>query len=134
MRSSNRLVVAGLLGAALFAGCGTDGTAGSAPVITELTLDPTSVARGTATISARFVVTDADRDANAFQVRLVAPGGAVSNLGPSMITGLAGNTGVPVTARIALILNVAGQYTLEVQVNDAAGHASNRLGGTLTVM
>ena len=51
-----------------------------------------------------------------------------------MITGLAGNTGVPVTARIALILNVAGQYTLEVQVNDAAGHASNRLSGTLTVM
>jgi hypothetical protein len=133
MRSPSTRLVTGLLGLALIAGCGSDVAAGSAPVISSLTLDPSSVAHGTVMISARFTVTDADLDANAFQVRLISPGGASSSLGPAMITGLAGHSGVPVTVGLTLALNVAGQFTLEFQVNDAAGHASNRLSGVVTV-
>jgi hypothetical protein len=121
-----------LLALSLAAACGTEGTQGSAPVITDLTLDPTTVALGTSTLTARFTVNDADLDANAFLVHLTGPDRVTRTLGPSTITNLAGRNNVVVMARISLILNAAGAYTVELQVNDLAGHGSNRLGGTVT--
>jgi hypothetical protein len=130
MRRLVPLLVLGLL-VGLVAGCGED--SGTAPAISDLTLQTTSVVVGQqATVSGQFTFSDPDGDVESFSVTVTAPTGASQTVGPQAIQGAAGVTDGPVALALVFNPGVAGDYVLEVWVTDGAGNESNRLTGTVT--
>ncbi|MBI5527170.1 MAG: hypothetical protein HY897_12615 [Deltaproteobacteria bacterium] len=106
---------------------------GSAPVISELTYSPDTGTAGTQiTISGSFMFTDADGDVSKVATGATPPGGAFQEGPVAEIQG-AGKTQGQAMFILALLPTVAGEYTFEVWLIDAAGNASNRLSGTVTV-
>ena len=131
MRKLVSALVIVLLGSVLCLGCGGD--EGTAPAISDLTLQTTSGAVGVqATISGQFTFTDPDGDLESFSVEVTAPNGQSQTLGPQPIQGASGLTTGPVGLAVVLNPPVAGDYALAVWVTDGAGNDSNRLDATFT--
>ncbi|MBI5477669.1 MAG: hypothetical protein HY906_02370 [Deltaproteobacteria bacterium] len=121
------LLLAGLLSA----GCSED--TGTAPAISDLTLQTTTVTVGQqATVSGQFTFSDPDGDLESFSVQVTAPTGLSQTVGPQAIQGAAGVTAGPITLAVVFNPGVAGDFVLDVWVVDSAGNESNRLTSTVT--
>jgi hypothetical protein len=106
---------------------------GSAPVISDLAYDPKTGTAGTqVNISGNFNFTDADGDVAKVASGATPPGGAFQE-GPVAEIAGAGKTQGQAMFLLALLPQVAGEYTFEVWLIDAAGNASNRLSGSVMV-
>jgi hypothetical protein len=120
-----------LLATLLSAGCGED--QGTAPTISDLSLQTTSVTVGQqATVTGQFTFSDPDGDLESFSVEVTAPTGLSQTVGPQAIQGAAGVTDGPISLAVVFNPGVAGDFVLDVWVVDGAGNESNHLTGTVT--
>ena len=120
-----------LLATLLSAGCSDD--QGTAPAISDLSLQTTSVPVGQqATVSGQFTFSDPDGDLESFSVQVTAPTGQSQTVGPQAIQGAAGVTDGPIGLAVVFNPGVAGDFVLDVWVVDSAGNESNHLTGTVT--
>jgi hypothetical protein len=131
MRTRVPVLVSVLLASLLAVGCGED--KGTAPTISDLTIQTTSVTVGEqVTVSGQFTFSDPDGDLESFSVEVTAPTGLSQTVGPQAIQGAAGVTTGPVGLAVVFNPGVVGDYVFAVWVTDSAGNDSNRLSGTVT--
>lgn len=104
-----------------------------APSISNLRYSPDE-----APIAAPFQVTgqldftDPDGDLAAIAFQITAPDGTASAPSRSELSGVDGLTAASLQITFTAIAPVAGDYDFEVWLEDTAGHASNRLSGTVS--
>ena len=119
-----------LVAAALLGGC-SDEDPGTAPAISDLTYDPASGTAGAqVTITGQFTFSDPDADVESYTIELAGPGNLAQTIGPQVLQGAAGVNSGPITLALMLGPPVAGTYSFDVWLTDAAGNESNRLTGT----
>ena len=129
---------AALASAILLSACGSDdGDAGdedkgSAPAIEQLSFDPQNVQAGKQSVlTGKFAFHDADSDADRFAAAIVLPDGSRQSLPPTKTQGTVGRASGQVEFLMAVAPPVAGNYTIEVWMVDAADNESNHLDGSL---
>jgi hypothetical protein len=115
------------------AACGSDDD-GTAPAISNLAFTPTTLTAGLqTTLNGTLAFTDPDGDLADLGVELTLPDQSKQSLPMTPLQ----NVGTMTSGTIAWALIVtpptAGTYQLELWIVDAEDHASNRLGGTITV-
>ena len=125
----------------LIVSCGGGGGGGSAPVfhapdISALTMSPTSANQfsGTIQVNFSFNATDSDGDMSSFTMTAYDQSNAVIDKGTASIKGASGVTGGTISGYFSPDTAVAGTYTVDFYVTDAAGLHSNHLSQTVTVI
>lgn len=115
-------------------GDGGDGPTGTAPTISQLQLNPTTISVGvTTTLTGNFQLGDPDGDATVALIELDLPAGAgTQSLSDTPLQGVAGQQLVSVTLQVMLNVPVAGEYTLRIRVRDSANNLSNALETVVT--
>jgi hypothetical protein len=122
-----------ITGAALATGC-TSQVGGTAPVISGLVLDPSTVEAG-ATQSLQGTLSFEDPDADILEVQtwMLAPGQPAMAGPTSAVAGARGQQTGTVSLALIAAFPSAGEYEVEVRVRDAEGNDSNALRGQITV-
>jgi hypothetical protein len=115
------------------AACSGDGGSASAPTLSQLELEPTSVAVGqNAAIAGTVAFADADGDVAEVGMTVVLPDGRAQDVARTAVTGTDGLEAGTLQLSLQLTPPAAGIYTLEVFVIDEAGHESNRVSQEVT--
>jgi hypothetical protein len=110
-------------------GCGDDdGDSGTAPAISNLTHDATTLTLNVqGLISGSFDFTDPDGDAELMQVDIVMPDGQSGVVPDTVLTGVAGLTAGTINWNLSLTPTQAGTYDFTLRVVDEQGNVSNEL-------
>lgn len=119
--------VLSLLLSVLVLGCGGDErTAGSAPVVSGLTLEPSTATVGTLeTMRGSLVFEDPDGDVLELHSAIVSPAGAEMAVPAAMVAGASGTTAGAVAVQLAIQFVMPGEHTVRVWLRDAQGNDSN---------
>ena len=119
---------------AALSGCGSSGASEPAPVISDLSLTPTSVSAGkAATLTGTLTASDADAAVavSSLDATITLPGGASQALPPTPLQAPPGLA--VVTFTLELTPPTAGSYEVAVFVTDTDGKTSNTLSATVDV-
>jgi hypothetical protein len=127
------VLVAAVMSAAAMAGCGSDDGGGSAPVVDDLSVTPTTVTAGVAE-SMTVVVTfsDNDGDLEEANVGITPEGGAETVLDPATIEDAAGIKAGQFSIQLGITLPGPGSYELRVWLTDGEGNKSKSEKITIT--
>ncbi len=127
--------------AVLCAGCGGGGggdNPGHAPAITNLNYSPSSVqlneGGGTVLVAGTADFTDSGGDVASFTIETYDALGRLLSSTTTPVFGIEGQTSGVVAVEVSVPTTVAGDYTFQVLLTDAANYPSNRLSGTFNVV
>lgn len=114
----------------IWIGCGADG--GAAPVMSNLTLNPTEIDTGkSASITASFNFADADGDVAKVRVGVALPGGQTQERGTLDIQGASGVTAANAAVLLALTPPSDGTYTFTLTLIDDQDIESNSMSASV---
>ncbi len=128
---------------ALMIGCGGGGGGGGGaqgtnPAITSLMYSPTSAflnaGGGFIVVSGTINFSDPNGDVSTLTISTFTSGGQSLSSATTAVQGAAGKTSGVIGVSVAVPTTAVGSYTFQVFVTDAAGHASNTLSGTFSVV
>lgn len=111
----------------------SDADDGQGPTISALTYSPKNMAVGQSnTISGTMLFADPDGDLDELAASILLPSGARQDIAPTKIQSVAGMKSGPLSWSMLIRPPVAGTYSLDLHVEDAAGHASNTMTAVIT--
>ena len=125
------------------AGCGSGGgsggnTQGTAPTIANLNYSPSSAqlndGGGSAIVTGTIDFTDPDGDVFSFTIATFTSAGQPLSTTTTPIQSAAGSTSGAIAVSVAVPTTTIANYTFQVFITDAAGHASNQISGTFSVV
>lgn len=124
---SRLLSATSLLALSLTFAC-TDEPDGTAPAISNLQLAPTALtAQAQNQITGSLAFVDPDADVLDLGIEIELPDGSLQPLPLTDVRNSAGTSEGTIQISLAIIPPMVGTYRLELWLQDAAGHESNRL-------
>ncbi len=131
MRSLSLRLALVLAFAPVVAACDS-GDEGTAPVISNLAINPVTLTTGQqSTVTGSLNFEDPEAGVVQFGIDVILPGGALQSLPLSDVQGSTGLTAGTVSIAVLLIPPHVGSYRFDIWLVDDAGHESNRLTDSL---